>query len=72
MNQQFECPKCRGTDLRVECTVVLTLDGTNGQLVLEDFDGLPQMAGDIPDEQAYTLCEGCETEGPIRSFIKVR
>ena len=60
------CPRCGSHDLRVECTVVLTLDGHTGEFTLESFEHLPG-SYDLHDD-AWTVCNDCEEEDKFTKF----
>lgn len=65
------CPKCGGTDLWIECTVSLPLNGATGEIgQLESFEQLPNAITDIWEGKGLTACrnEDCEHEGPLSDF----
>ena len=64
----YQCPECGSTELRVECNVVLSLDGENGKMSLEDFDQLPGSVAELCNEQDYTVCNACDESGPLSDF----
>lgn len=62
----YACPKCKGTDLRVEVTTVMTL--------LQDSDGNIQTIDDDArsdhewDGESTMLCNGCDWTGRAEAF----
>ncbi len=66
---KYRCPVCGGTSLRVEATIVITLDGNDpDNLEFPSFEHLPGLF-DLHDD-SYVACnnEHCEHEGALRTF----
>ena len=65
------CPNCGGTELWVQCTVDLPLNGATGEIgQLESFEQLPNAITDIWEGKGFTVCRNkdCEHEGPLSEF----
>lgn len=65
----YRCPKCCGTDMRLEVTAVVSLDG-EGRTDVEDFDNVCGV--EETDPTAHTVCNNpkCEHEGPLAEFTE--